>query len=140
MHAQKLTQNQSALGAGSAALARRNGRRRQSSLIKSKCNVCFRKDECLLFKERHSGMEFCLGPFDSQEDRTKKITEDFEREKKQADLDRIAWEVVLNNYLRNVESLNKENKISKKKPVQRNPAAACLRQLSLEWAGSGRRG
>ena len=70
--------------------------------IHPKCPLCFRKDECMLFSEKHAGIELCLGPFKDQEDRLQKITEDFEKYKKpRADLDRIAREVVLNRYLRN---------------------------------------
>ena len=74
-------------------------------IINTKCNLCFRRDAvidgCMLFKERHPGIELCLGPFKDQEDRTRKIREDFAREEKHADLDRAAREVVLNKYLRN---------------------------------------
>ena len=74
--------------------------------IIQKCSHCFRKnagvDGCLLLKERHAGVELCLGPFENQEDRMKKLREDFEREKKpKADLDKAVREVVLKNYLRN---------------------------------------
>jgi hypothetical protein len=75
-------------------------------LIRTKCNLCFRKDSeddnCMLCSSKHDGIELCLGPFENQEDRTKKIKEDFEKEKKpKADLDRAAREVMLNKYLRN---------------------------------------
>ena len=74
-------------------------------IIKTKCNLCFRKgakvDGCLLFKEKHAGIELCLGPFKDQEDRMKKLREDFAREEKHADLDRAARDVMLNRYLRN---------------------------------------
>lgn len=76
---------------------------RLKSIIQ-KCSQCFRKDAvvdgCLLFKERHAGIELCLGPFKDQEDRTQKIKEDFEKEKKKADLDRAVREVVLKDYQR----------------------------------------
>jgi len=74
-------------------------------IIKTKCNLCFRRnalvDGCLLYKEKHAGLDMCLGPFRDQEDRMRKIREDFAHEEKHADLDRAAWEVVLNRYLRN---------------------------------------
>jgi hypothetical protein len=74
-------------------------------LIETKCNLCFRKgaeiDGCQLFKERHAGIELCLGPFKDQGDRMKKLREDFAREEKHADLERAAWDVMLNRYLRN---------------------------------------
>jgi hypothetical protein len=74
------------------------------SLIKTKCNLCFRKDAkvdgCLLFKERHAGIENCLGPFKDQEDRAKKLSEDFARDEKHADLDRAIWEVMKSNFER----------------------------------------
>lgn len=73
-------------------------------LITTKCNLCFRKDAkidgCLLFKEKHAGIELCLGPFKDQEDRLRKIREDNEEEKKQADMDRVMWEVMKNTYER----------------------------------------
>jgi len=50
-------------------------------VVKEKCSKCFRKDAvvdgCLLFKERHAGIELCLGPFNDQDDRTQKIRQDF---------------------------------------------------------------
>ena len=110
------------------------------SLVKRKCLLCFRKDECMLFSERHAGIDLCIGPFDNQEDSARKIREDFERDKKRALLDRIAWKVELNSYRTNMESFNKKKKSREKKTLKRKPAAACLPQLSLEWAGSGRRG
>jgi hypothetical protein len=74
-------------------------------LIKTKCSICFRKDSeddnCMLCSSKHDGIELCLGPFGNQEDRTKKIKEDFEREKKEADIDRAVYEVLMNAYLRN---------------------------------------
>ena len=75
-------------------------------LIITKCNLCFRKDanqdRCLLVKERHPGIELCLGPFKDQEDRLKKLHEDFEREKKpRPDFKRIAKDAMLNRYQRN---------------------------------------
>jgi hypothetical protein len=74
------------------------------SLIERKCNFCFRKDSqedrCMLFSERHSGIELCLGPFKDQEDRMRKVREDFERDRKQADLSRAVRQVVLNDFLR----------------------------------------
>jgi len=78
---------------------------RFQKLIKTKCNLCFRKDSeddnCMLYSSKHAGIEFCLGPFKDQEDRLQKVKEDFEREKKpKADLDRAIREVVLKNYLR----------------------------------------
>ena len=54
----------------------------------------------MLFSERHAGIELCLGPFKDQEDRMQKIREDFERDRKNADLDRAVRQVVLNDYLR----------------------------------------
>ena len=81
-----------------------------NSIIKTKCNFCFRRnsevDRCMLFSERHSGIELCLGPFKDQEDRMKKIREDFEKESKtKVDMNRAMREArinsSLNNYLRN---------------------------------------
>lgn len=74
-------------------------------LIKTKCNHCFRKDSredrCMLVIEKHAGIELCLGPFEDQEDRIKKIREDFEKEEKpKADLDKAKREVLLKAYLR----------------------------------------
>ena len=73
-------------------------------LIKNKCNLCFRKDSqedrCMLFSERHAGIELCLGPFKDQEDRMQKIREDSESDRKNADLDRAVSQVLLNDYLR----------------------------------------
>ncbi len=75
---------------------------KQKRVIETKCPQCFRKDECMLFSARHAGIGGCLGPFKDQEDRLKKLREDFEREKKpKADLDKAVREVVLKNYLRN---------------------------------------
>jgi hypothetical protein len=75
-------------------------------LIKKKCNLCFRKDSledsCMLFSLKHAGIEECLGPFKDQEDRTKKVREDFEKEDKQkADWKKVMREVGMNTYLRN---------------------------------------
>lgn len=73
--------------------------------IIQKCFRCFRKDAvvdgCLLFKEKHAGIELCLGPFKNQEDRTQKIKEDFEKERKKVDIDRAVRDVAMNRYLRN---------------------------------------
>jgi hypothetical protein len=89
-------------------------------LIETKCNLCFRKDAeedgCMLFSERHPGIELCLGPFKDQEDRTRKIREDFEKEEKpKPDLDSIARDVVLNTYLRNKKLF--DNWVNKKNEV-----------------------
>ncbi len=77
-----------------------------NTLIEEKCELCFRKDSaeerCMLYSSKHAGIEICLGPFKDQEDRLKKIREDFERERKpKADIDKVVKEVGLNNYLRN---------------------------------------
>jgi hypothetical protein len=75
-------------------------------LIKTKCNLCFRKDStedpCALYSSRHSGIELCLGPFKDQEDRSQKVREDSERESKaKPDWDRIIRDVMLKRYERN---------------------------------------
>lgn len=55
----------------------------------------------MLFSSKHAGVELCLGPFKDQEDRTKKIREDFAKEEKpKADLDRAIREVRNNSYIR----------------------------------------
>jgi hypothetical protein len=73
-------------------------------IIKTKCNLCFRRDleenSCMLYSSKHSGVELCLGPFKDQEDRLKKKREDDEKEKKQADMDRVRWEVMINDFER----------------------------------------
>jgi hypothetical protein len=57
-------------------------------LIKTKCNLCFRKDSeedrCMLYSSKHNGIEICLGPFMEQEDRTQKIKKDFGKKKKES--------------------------------------------------------
>jgi len=108
-------------------------------IMQRKCFHCYKKDECMLFSGRHAGIELCLGCFDNQEDSARKVREDFERDKKRALLDRIAWGAELNSYRTNMESFDKKRKSREKKTVKRKPAAASLRQLLLEWDGSGRR-
>jgi hypothetical protein len=76
------------------------------SRIEKKCFSCFRRDAvvdgCLLFKEKHAGIELCLGPFKDQEDRLQKVREDSERERKaKPDWDRIVRDARLNRYFRN---------------------------------------
>lgn len=60
--------------------------------IIQKCSCCFRKDAvvdgCLLFKERHTRIELCLGPFKDQKDRKQKIKEDFYKYKRKTKIDR----------------------------------------------------
>ncbi|HBE44336.1 MAG TPA: hypothetical protein DDW17_02490 [Deltaproteobacteria bacterium] len=72
------------------------------SIPETKCNSCFRKDSaidrCLLFAGKHSGIELCLGSFEDQEDRLKKIREDIEKEKKEIDLVRVERAIKLNRY------------------------------------------
>jgi len=75
-------------------------------LIKTKCNLCFRKetkkDSCMLFSSKHVGIELCLGHFKDQEDRMKKVREEFEKEDKpKVNMDRAIREAVKNTYLRN---------------------------------------
>jgi hypothetical protein len=74
-------------------------------IIKTKCNICFRKDSeddnCMLYSSKHEGIELCLGPFTDQEERTKKINEDFEREEKEADIDKAVRDVAMSRYKRN---------------------------------------
>jgi len=57
----------------------------------------------MLFKERHPGIENCLGPFKNPEDRMQKIREDFYSEKKHADLDRVARDIALNAFKRKIK-------------------------------------
>ncbi len=66
-----------------------------------KCSPCFRKAECMLYVGSHAGIELCLGPFTDEEDRLKKVKEDFDKYKKKADLDRAIREVMKNEYVRN---------------------------------------
>jgi hypothetical protein len=75
------------------------------SIINRKCSRCFRRDaeqdSCLLVRDRHPGIELCLGPFKDQADRLRKLREDFEQEKKpEADLDRAIRVVLVKDYLR----------------------------------------
>jgi hypothetical protein len=84
-------------------------------LIKTKCNLCFRKDSpedpCALYSSHHAGIELCLGPFKDQEDRLQKVREDFERESKaKADWDRIIRDVMLKRYERNKKPFDKGSK------------------------------
>ena len=82
--------------------------------IEKKCSSCFRRDAvvdgCLLFKEKHAGIELCLGPFKDQEDRLQKVSEDSERERKKAkpSWDRIVWDAMLNRYERNKKLFDDE--------------------------------
>jgi hypothetical protein len=57
----------------------------------------------MLFAEKHAGIENCLGPFKDQEDRIKKVRDDFDREKQHADLDKIARDIAINSYLRKIK-------------------------------------
>ena len=50
----------------------------------------------------------CLGPFEDEEDRLKKIREDNERERKKADLDRAAIEVALNSFRRKKKQFDED--------------------------------
>jgi hypothetical protein len=73
-------------------------------LIKTKCNLCFRKDSredaCMLFSSKHAGINICLGPFKEQEDRMNKVKEDFEKERKQkVDIDKAVREARINTKL-----------------------------------------
>ncbi len=70
-------------------------------IIKTKYNLCFRKDECMLFSAKHEGIENCMGPFQDCEDYSKKIKEDSEKETKQkADLEKAKREVITSSYFR----------------------------------------
>jgi hypothetical protein len=78
------------------------------SIVKSKCNLCFRKDSvedsCMLYSSKHIGIEDCLGSFKDQEERIRKVEEDFEKEERpKVDMDRAIREAVKNTYLRNKE-------------------------------------
>ena len=88
---------------------------RYQSLIETKCKLCFRKDSledaCMLFTDRHTGIELCLGPFKDQEDRMKKVREDFEKERKRkVDMNRAMRETRINSdlhtYLRKKQLLD----------------------------------
>jgi hypothetical protein len=84
------------------------------SRIEKKCSSCFRRDAvvdgCLLFKEKHAGLEMCLGPFKDQEDRLQKVNEDFVRERKaKADWSKILRDAGLNRYLRNKKLFDEED-------------------------------
>lgn len=75
-------------------------------LIRTKCNLCFKKDAeedaCMLFSSKHAGIELCLGPFKDEGDRLKKVREDFEKEHKlKVDRDKAIREGAKNTYLRN---------------------------------------
>jgi hypothetical protein len=75
-------------------------------LIKTKCNLCFRKDSpedpCALYSSKHAGIELCLGPFKDQEDRLQKVREDYERERKaKADMKKVIRDAMLGRYVRN---------------------------------------
>jgi hypothetical protein len=75
-------------------------------LIKTKCNLCFRKDSpddgCMLYSSKHAGIELRLGPFKDQEDRLQKVREDSERYRKpKPDWGRIIRDAKLNRYARN---------------------------------------
>lgn len=54
----------------------------------------------MLFKEKHAGIENCLGPFKDQQDRMQKIREDFDSERKHADLNRVVRDIALNAFKR----------------------------------------
>ncbi len=68
--------------------------------IGQKCAPCFRKADCMLYAARHAGIELCLGPFEDQEDRINKLKEDFDREIKHPDINRLMWEITKNAYAR----------------------------------------
>jgi hypothetical protein len=55
---------------------------RFKSIASQKCPTCFRKDECWLLRDKHAGIELCLGPFKDQEDLLRKLKEDREEEAK----------------------------------------------------------
>jgi len=64
----------------------------------------------MLFSSKHAGIELCLGPFKDQEDRMKKVREDFEKEDKpKVDMDMAIREAVKNTYLRNKKSFDDWN-------------------------------
>lgn len=46
--------------------------------IDQKCPHCFRKDECMLLPSQRATL--CLGPFKDEEDRTRKLEEDWAKE------------------------------------------------------------
>ncbi len=84
-------------------------------LIKTKCNLCFRKesleDACMLYSSKHAGIELCLGPFKDQEERLPKFREDFQRERKaKADWGRIIRDVMLKRYERNKKPFDEGGK------------------------------
>jgi hypothetical protein len=84
-------------------------------LIKTKCNLCFRKDSpddgCMLYSSKHAGIKLCLGPFKDPEERLQKVREDFERERKaKADWGRIIRDVMLKRYERNKKPFDKGSK------------------------------
>lgn len=58
----------------------------------------------MLFSSKHAGIKLCLGPFKDQEDRMKKVREDFGHKRK-VNMDRAIREAQinssLNTYLRN---------------------------------------
>ncbi len=65
-----------------------NNAKKYQTLINQKCSYCFRKDECWLLRDKHAGLELCLGPFKDQEDRLNKIKGDREKQSKpKADLE-----------------------------------------------------
>jgi hypothetical protein len=56
----------------------------------------------MLFSSKHAGIELCSGHFQEQEDRMKKIREDFEKERRRkVKMDRAIREAVKNIYFRN---------------------------------------
>jgi len=98
--------------------------------VERKCSPCFKKGWCMCLS---SQIPECLGPFTDVEDNVKKYREWCEEERNIADLNRAGRNVVLNTYLRNVESLDKENKVRVRKNVQKKSAGDPPLQLSLEW-------
>ena len=88
-------------------------RKRISKLIRTKCNLCYRREAtdfpCLLLKDRHPGIENCIGPFQNHDEHQRIMHEIFQLDKKPAvDIDRAIGDAMKGRYERNKKLFDKE--------------------------------
>ena len=103
-------------------------RKQISKLIRTKCNLCYRKEAkdfpCLLLKDRHPGIENCIGPFQNHDEHQKIMHEIFEMDKNpEADIDRAIGDAMKSRYERNKKLFDEEtNEDDKKGNTSLSPA------------------
>lgn len=84
------------------------------SIISQKCPYCFRKNECMLLPSQRATL--CLGPFEDEEDRLKKIREDNEKNKPKANIDQLVRRNKYEQYQLNRLLFESKSKSSKRNP------------------------